>query len=436
MSNPNLIAVMSNNLSGEIYVPGDKSISHRAIILSLLSEGNTIIKNILMADDIKNTIEVSKALGSDIRTIENDIEVVGLGIDGLKKPNNDLDFGNSGTSIRLFMGILCNQNFSTILTGDNSLIKRPMERVAKPLRLMGANIFMNNETAPITISAPRNKLRGITYHLDIPSAQIKSAILLSSLFINEKTLLKVDTQTRNHTENMFRLFSYPIEIGNNSIEIFPGNLKTPKSIDVPGDFSSASFFILAALLAKNSKLIIRDVGLNPTRTGLISILKLMGADILINITKNDEFEPVGDIEVKSSSLKGIEVPYNLISLSIDELPLVFLAAAYANGKTSIRNAKELRYKESDRIKSMVSMLRQFSIEVLEYHDGVTIQGGKITGGEVNSFGDHRIAMTALVASCISKEPIVVKNCENINTSFPSFVALMNSVGMNITSNKS
>lgn len=430
MSNLTLIANPTKTISGTVIVPGDKSISHRAIIFSMLCKGRTKIYNLLESEDVKRTIDVSQSLGTNIITNNQFIDIDGLGIDGISEPKSVLDFGNSGTSLRLFMGILSSQTFTTTLTGDNSLLKRPMERVASPLRLMGANISTNNGKAPVTISPPLGTFHGIDYKLDIPSAQIKSAIILASLFCRNKTILHTDTTTRDHTENMLKLFNYPISTSKNSIEVNPGILESPKIIKVPGDFSSASFFIVAALLSEDSRIIIKNVGLNPTRTGLINILRLMGADIQVNIT-NKNYEATGDVIVSSSKLMGIKVPNKLISLAIDELPLIFLAAAVASGETIIRNAEELRFKESDRIKSMVDLLKNLSIEVNEYQDGLEIKGGNISGGIINSFGDHRIAMTALVASSIAKEKIEVENCENINTSFPSFITLMNSIGMNI-----
>lgn len=430
MSNLTLIANPTKTISGTVIVPGDKSISHRAIIFSMLCKGRTKIYNLLESEDVKRTIDVSQSLGSNIITNNQFIEIHGLGIDGLSEPKSVLDFGNSGTSLRLFMGILSSQTFTTTLTGDNSLLKRPMERVASPLRLMGANISTNNGKAPVTISPPLGTFHGIDYKLDIPSAQIKSAIILASLFCRNKTILHTNTTTRDHTENMLKLFNYPMSKSKNSIEVNPGILESPKIIKVPGDFSSASFFIVAALLSEDSRIIIKNVGLNPTRTGLINILRLMGADIQVDIT-NKNYEATGDVIVSYSKLMGIKVPNALISLAIDELPLIFLAAAVASGETIIRNAEELRFKESDRIKSMVDLLKNLSIEVNEYQDGLEIKGGNISGGIINSFGDHRIAMTALVASSIAKEKIEVENCENINTSFPSFITLMNSIGMNI-----
>jgi 3-phosphoshikimate 1-carboxyvinyltransferase len=430
MSNLTLIANPTKTISGTVIVPGDKSISHRAIIFSMLCKGRTKIYNLLESEDVKRTIDVSQSLGTNIITNDQFIDIHGLGVDGLSEPKSVLDFGNSGTSLRLFMGILSSQIFSTTLTGDNSLLTRPMERVASPLRLMGANISTNNGKAPVTISPPLGTLHGIDYKLDIPSAQIKSAIILASLFCRNKTILHTDTTTRDHTENMLKLFNYPISKSNNCIEVNPGKLVSPKIIKVPGDFSSASFFIVAALLSEDSRIIIKNVGLNPTRTGLISILRLMGADIQVDITNNN-YEATGDVIVSSSKLMGIKVPNELISLAIDELPLIFLASAVASGETIIRNAEELRFKETDRIKSMVDLLKNLSIEVNEYQDGLEIKSGNISGGIINSFGDHRIAMTALVASSIAKEKIEVENCENINTSFPSFITHMNSIGMNI-----
>jgi len=431
MSNLSLIANPCKTVSGKINIPGDKSISHRAIILSMLCTGKTYIHNLLEAEDVKNTIKISKLLGLTIIKHQEFIEINGLGLNGLSKPSDNLDFGNSGTSLRLFMGILSSQNFTSILTGDESLLNRPMERVAIPLKQMGARISMIDGKAPITIKPPKKRLQGINYQLDIPSAQIKSAIIFASLFCKNDSSISFNSITRDHTERMLQLFNYPIISKKNTIKIHAGKLETPRQIDIPGDFSSASFFIVATLIAKKSKVTICNVGLNDTRTGLLQILKLMGADITINITKHDSYEIVGDITIQSSNLHGIRVPKELISLAIDELPLIFIAAANAKGQTIIRNAEELRFKESDRIKSMVSLLKILNIDVTEYHDGLDIRGGSIEGGEINSFGDHRIAMSALIASCASKEKIIVSNCENINTSFPTFISLMNSIGLDI-----
>jgi 3-phosphoshikimate 1-carboxyvinyltransferase len=430
-SERNLLAKKSNNLNGTIAIPGDKSISHRAIMISILAEGKSKIYNFLEAEDTLITINVARQLGIEINQSANFIEVKGNGLAGIQQPLKDLYFGNSGTSMRLFMGILSAQDFPSILTGDDSLSQRPMERVAMPLRKMGAIINMENNQAPIFIQ-PAKEILGIEHALHIASAQVKSAILLAALYANPKTVIVSESVTRNHTELMLQYFGYPIQYNDQQIVLNTGKLRSIDKLEIPCDFSSAAFLILATILAKNSHIILENIGLNSTRIGFLKILEMMGADIKITIDHN-QFEPYGTIEIKSSQLHGINVPKYLIPLSIDELPLVFLAAACAKGKTTVRNADELRLKESDRIKSMKITLTEFSINVVEHNDGLTIEGGTITGGEIDSFGDHRIAMTALIASVCSADEIVVKNTKNIDTSFPNFVEIMNSAGLNIQS---
>jgi len=430
-SEHNLLAKKSTNLNGTIAIPGDKSISHRAIMISMLAEGKTKIYNFLEAEDTLTTINVARQLGIEINQSSNFIEVIGNGLAGIQQPHKDLYFGNSGTSMRLFMGILSVQNFSSILTGDDSLSQRPMERVAVPLRKMGAIINMENNQAPIFIQ-PAKEILGIEHAIDIASAQVKSAILLAALYAKPKTIIVSESVTRNHTELMLQYFGYPIQYNDQKIVLNTGKLRSIEKLEIPCDFSSAAFLILATILAKNSHIILENIGLNSTRIGFLKILEMMGADIKITIDQN-QFEPYGTIEIKSSQLHGINVPKHLIPLSIDELPLVFLAAACAKGKTTVRNADELRLKESDRIKSMKITLNEFSINVDEHSDGLTIEGGTITGGEIDSFGDHRIAMTALIASVCSADEILVKNTKNIETSFPNFVEVMNSAGLNIQS---
>ena len=428
-SERNLLAKKSNNLNGTIAISGDKSISHRAIMISMLAEGKTNIYNFLESEDTLITINVARQLGININQHSNYFEVEGNGLNGIQQPNESLYFGNSGTSMRLFMGILSAQNFPSILTGDESLSNRPMERVAEPLRKMGANINMENDKAPISIY-PAKKLMGVEHVLDIPSAQVKSAILLAALYVNSRTVVVSESITRNHTELMLQYFKYPIKYNDKKIELNTGKLRSIDKLEIPCDFSSAAFLILATILAKNSHIVLENVGLNPTRIGFLKILEMMGANIKTNIDQN-QFEPSGTIEIKSSQLHGIDVPKYLIPLSIDELPLVFLAAACAKGITTVKNANELRLKESDRIKSMKTILTKFSINVVEHNDGLTIEGGRIKGGEINSFGDHRIAMTALIASVCSEDDVLVKNTKNIDTSFPDFVAVMNKIGLNI-----
>ena len=426
-----LIAKYNGPISGRTEVPGDKSISHRAVLLSMLSEGKTHIENCLYSDDVLRTVEVSRLLGSQISENDSTLTVDGVGLKGLKKPLDTLNFGNSGTSIRLFMGVLAAQKFESKLTGDRSLIKRPMDRVADPLIRMGANIETTSGRAPINI-LPTNGLKSINHDLQIPSAQIKSAVLLASLFCSGETIINTKNKSRDHTEIMLKDFSSSIISENNKIHITGGELSSPGIIKVPGDVSSAAFLILATLISKDSELIIENVGLNPTRTGFIEIMKLMGGNIK-TVTKDQtkSSEKIGSITITSSNLRGIKVPKHLITAAIDELPLVFLAGACAKGSTIIRNAEELRYKESDRISSMIKTLNQFTIKTKEFNDGAIIEGGIISGGSIDSFGDHRIAMTALVASCVSEKPIIVENCKNIDTSFPTFKKIMNLIGMNI-----
>jgi 3-phosphoshikimate 1-carboxyvinyltransferase len=426
-----LLAKKQSSISGHISVPGDKSISHRAVILSMISQQTTKVFNILDSLDINRSLSVANSLGIEFKQKKEFLEIQGNGLYGLTEPKKELYFGNSGTSMRLLMGILAAQRFSSILTGDSSLNSRPMERLAKTLRNMGANIETENDHAPVRIY-PSEQIIGCKQILTVPSAQIKSAILLAALYANSDTVVIYDSITRNHTELMLESFGCPISLNDSQIKIKNGELKGRDTITVPGDFSSASFLILATLMAKDSQILIKNVGLNPTRTGFLKILQMMGADITVTIDPSSSFEIQGSIKVRSSNLKGIIVPNNLVSLSIDELPLVFLAAAFANGTTTITNAAELRFKESDRITTMAKLLTEFSIEVKELKDGLVIKGGTITGGEVDSFGDHRVAMTALIASVCSKSDILVHNTKNIDTSFPTFVETMNQIGMNIT----
>ena len=429
-SKQKLLAKKTSSISGVISVSGDKSISHRAIILSMISQKTVKIYNILDSTDTKKSIRAAFNLGIECKRNDGFLEIKGKGLRGLKAPDKELYFGNSGTSMRLFMGVLSAQRFPSILTGDSSLNSRPMERVAAPLRKMGATIILENGHAPVQIY-PSEQIIGLKQKLEVPSAQVKSAILLASLYANSQTVLNPNWITRNHTELMLESLGSEIIYNKNEIILKNGELKGRDTLEVPGDFSSAAFLILATLIAKDSQITIKDVGLNPTRTGFIKILQMMGGNITTKIHSHNSLEIQGSIKVKSSKLYGINVPENLVSLSIDELPLVFLAAACAKGTSTIRNAKELRFKESDRITAMATLLSELSIEVEELKDGLIINGGHISGGEIDSFGDHRIAMTAIVASVCSKTDILVHNTENIDTSFPNFVGTMNQLGMNI-----
>ena len=422
----------SVNISGSICVPGDKSISHRSLILLSISNGVGVISGLLESDDCMATLKIFKMLGVTItKNINNTYTVHGKGLNGLKKTNNDLDCGNSGTSMRLLAGLLAGQKFNSSLVGDESLFKRPMERISSPLKMMGANITLSkNNTAPILIK-PVKKISGIDYKMKIDSAQIKSSIILASLYSSEKTNIFENMPTRDHTENMINFLGGNIIKSDNIITINPKNKLVSKDIDIPGDISSAMFIIVGCLISKESDVLIKNVGLNKLRTGGIQILKMMGASINIINKKTYGPEIVGDIVVKSSLLKGIDIPDKYIASAIDEFPILFIAAANASGKTLLKNAKELRFKESDRLLTMSNGLSECNIRNILTEDGIEIEGGNFTGGTIDSYGDHRIAMSFAIAGLISKKPITILNTKNVSTSFPGFYNLIKDMGLNI-----
>ena len=422
----------SVNISGSICVPGDKSISHRSLILLSISNGIGVISGLLESDDCMATLKIFKMLGVTItKNINNTYTVHGKGLNGLKKTNNDLDCGNSGTSMRLLAGLLAGQKFNSSLVGDESLFKRPMERISSPLKMMGANVTLSkNNTAPILIK-PVKKISGIDYKMKIDSAQIKSSIILASLYSSEKTNIFENMPTRDHTENMINFLGGNIIKSDNIITINPKNKLVSKDIDIPGDISSAMFIIVGCLISKESDVLIKNVGLNKLRTGGIQILKMMGASINIINKKTYGPEIVGDIVVKSSLLKGIDIPDKYIASAIDEFPILFIAAANASGKTLLKNAKELRFKESDRLLTMSNGLSECKIRNRLTEDGIEIEGGNFTGGTIDSYGDHRIAMSFAIAGLISKKPITILNTKNVSTSFPGFYNLIKDMGLNI-----
>lgn len=398
-------------ITGDITVCGDKSISHRAIILSSIANGVVEISNCCLGDDVLNTINVMRELGVEINLQNAMCEIHGVGLHGLKPSQNPLNCGNSGTTMRLLSGLLCAQKFNSVLIGDESLTRRPMLRVAEPLRLMGAKINLtDNSTAPIEIIGEQ-KLQAIDYELLIPSAQVKSAVLLAGLYAPFETRVREKTPTRDHTERLLTYF---------------GNIK------IPGDISSAAFFIVLAAITPSSNLIIRQVGVNPFRTGIIDILKLMGADIELSNHQFFGLEPVADIRVTYAPLHGIEIPNAFVTKAIDEFPAIFIAAATASGNTILRGAKELRVKESDRIKTMCEELKNVGVKTQEYDDGVLIFGDQeFQGGRVNSGGDHRIAMAFAIAGNVAQDEMMIDNCELVKTSFPNFMELANQAGLNI-----
>ena len=422
----------STNISGITSVPGDKSISHRSLILLSISDGIGKITGLLESDDCLATLNVFRMLGVEItKNDENIYTIIGKGIHGLEGTNHSLDCGNSGTSMRLLSGLLCGQKFPSYLIGDSSLSKRPMERISLPLRMMGANINLSkNNTAPISIS-PVRKISGIEYKMPIDSAQIKSSIILASLYSSEKTNIIENIKSRDHTENMINYLGGSITTINNKITVNPEKKLVSNDIEIPGDISSAMFIIVGCLISRKSKVIIKNVGLNELRTGGIEILKLMGANIQIDNIRKYGPEKIGDIIIYSSELKGINIPEKYIANAIDEFPILFIAAANASGKTILKNAMELRFKESDRLASMSKGLLKCNINNTLLDDGIEIEGGKISGATIDSYDDHRIAMSFAIAGIASSSTITILNTENVSTSFPGFDNLMCKMGLKI-----
>ena len=418
---------------GETFVPGDKSISHRAIMMASLANGESEIRGFLPSTDCEATLTAFQDMGVQIDRIdENHLSIQGAGLNSLHAPSTVLDMGNSGTAMRLMAGILCGQSFSSSLIGDESLSKRPMQRITEPLQEMGADISSERNNMPPLLLHPVEQLTGIDYKLPIPSAQVKSCILFAGLYAKGRTCVTEIAATRDHTERMLQAFSYPVVLEKNTVCLEGGGKLLASSVHIPGDISSAAFLIVATLISKNASLTIKSVGTNPTRDGVLKVLREMGANIEIKNKKIFGQEPVADIVVHSSQLHAIEIPSSLIANSIDEFPIIFIAAACARGITTLRGAEELRVKESDRIASMAKGLTSLGIHVIEKSDGIEIEGGNLNGGEVDSHGDHRVAMAFAVASIRSKEAIVVRDVANVATSFPNFVETAASLGLKIS----
>ncbi len=422
-------------MQGEIRVPGDKSMSHRSIMLGSLAEGVTQVTGFLNAEDALATLNAFRAMGVEIEGPEKgNVTIHGVGKHGLKQPEKALYLGNSGTSMRLLAGLLAGQSFDTELTGDKSLSGRPMKRVTEPLATMGAKIeTQDGGTAPLKITGT-GELKAIEYDMPIASAQVKSCLLLAGMYAKGETRIKEPAPTRDHTERMLNGFSYPVTRDKDCASINSAGSLSACNIDVPSDISSAAFFLVGASIAANSDLTLKHVGINPTRTGVIDILRLMGANIEVSNEKSVGGEPVADIRVCSSQLKGIDIPEELVPLAIDEFPVLFVAAACAEGQTRLTGAKELRVKESDRIQVMADGLVALGVDAEATEDGMIIQGrieNSIQGGKVNSHGDHRIAMSFSIAALRATSEIVIDDCENVNTSFPEFFELANSVGLKL-----
>jgi len=427
-----MISSPSAGLKGTFRVPGDKSISHRSIMLGSLANGITEVSGFLEADDALATLSAFEQMGVKIERIgTGKLRIHGVGLHGLKAPQNTLDVGNSGTSMRLLSGILAGQQFDSVLTGDRSLTKRPMRRVLDPLSLMGANVESTAlGTSPLNIKG-KTELTGIHYAMPMGSAQVKSCLMLAGLYAAGTTTIEEPAVTRDHTERMLRGFGYPVSTNKNVVSLEGGGALTATSIDVPGDISSAAFFMVAASITPNSEITLEHIGINPTRTGIIDILLKMGADIRLDNERLVGGEKVADIHVKSSQLIGIQVPENLVALAIDEFPVIFIAAAYAKGTTVVTGAEELRVKESDRIQAMVDGLQSLGVNIEGTSDGAVIKGGLVQPGSIESFDDHRIAMAFAVAGLNAEGTVTVNNCENVSTSFPGFVELATDCGFKL-----
>lgn len=417
-------------IGGTVTVPGDKSISHRALMLGAIANGTTRIRGFLAGEDCIATMNALRAMGVEI-TAADEVTVQGVGRHGLRQPAQPLDLGNSGTGLRLLAGLLCGQDFSAKLTGDRSLCSRPMERIIRPLERMGARIESREGKPPLRVHG-RRRLAGVDYELPIASAQVKSAILLAGLYAAGEVVVTEPAVTRNHTERMLRTMGVELETAGGCIRMQGGQALHARDLEVPADLSSAAFLVLAALLAPDCELIVERVGVNPTRTGFIEILREMGADIALEQPWLAGDEPVADLRVRSSTLHGIDVDPALVSLAIDEFPALFVAASQARGRTRFCGLAELRVKESDRIAVMADGLRRLGIRVDETPDGAVVHAGALSGGAVESAGDHRVAMSFAVAGTIAASPVRVHDADTVATSFPGFVGLMQSVGVRIS----
>ncbi|MEJ6558351.1 MAG: 3-phosphoshikimate 1-carboxyvinyltransferase [Candidatus Thioglobus sp.] len=427
------IAKPATTLSGELKIPGDKSISHRSIMLGSLSEGVTKVSGFLEGEDALSTLKAFQAMGVKIEREDDNVTIHGVGIHGLKKPEKPLDLGNSGTSIRLMSGILAAQAFDSELVGDESLSKRPMGRVINPLKDMGAVIQSNDGKPPLKITGGQ-PLKGIHYDLPVASAQVKSCVLLAGLYADGDTCVTEPAPTRDHTERMLKGLGYDVRVNDNQMCLTGGGKLSATAIQVPSDISSAAFFMVAACIAPKSDITLMGVNINPTRTGVIDILKLMGANLTLSNEREIGGELLADIRIKSSELKGIQIPKALVPLAIDEFPAVFIAAGCAQGETILTGAKELRVKESDRIQVMADGLDILGVKNEVLDDGIKIQGGefKEPTSIIESHHDHRISMSFAVASLRCAYPIEINGVDNVMTSFPNFVDLANSAGMDIT----
>ena len=422
----------SRRVQGELRVPGDKSISHRALMLGGIADGVTEVTGFLASEDCLATLAALRSMGVRIdRPQETQVRVHGVGREGLAAAPASLDLGNAGTAIRLLMGLLAGQRFDSTMIGDASLMRRPMERVAKPLRSMGARIDTTDGKPPVHIRGG-SSLKAIDYVMPMASAQVKSAVLLAGLYADGSTRVTEPSATRDHTERMLDDFGVELFQEGSTVRMAGGQRLRGCRVDVPGDFSSAAFFIVAGCLAAVDGVTLRGVGVNPTRTGLLDILRMMGADIEVQPLSDATAEPIADIRVRRSALRGIRVPENLVPLAIDEFPVLFIAAAAAQGETTVTGASELRVKETDRLAVMAKGLQTLGVSCDLLADGICIRGGSpLKGGRIDSDGDHRIAMAFAVASLLTEGPLEIDDVANVATSFPGFPALARTAGLQL-----
>lgn len=431
-NNIRFIVSPGGSLRGRFRVPGDKSISHRSAMLGALAEGVTRITGFLEGADALATLNAFRAMGVQAEGPEaGGVRIHGVGMHGLQAPDGPLDMGNSGTSMRLLSGLLAGQAFDTVLTGDVSLSRRPMRRVTEPLAQMGARVETEPDGTPPLRIGGGQPLRGIRYDMPVASAQVKSCLLLAGLYAEGETWVREPAPTRDHTERMLEGFGYPVLRERGWVGVRGGGKLQASSIDVPADISSAAFFIVGACIAPGSEVVLEHVGVNPTRTGVLDILSLMGADIELRNRREVGGEPVADIRVHGSSLRGIRIPERLVPLAIDEFPAIFIAAACAEGTTVLTGAEELRVKESDRIAVMAEGLRTLGVDAEPTPDGMVIRGGGIGGGRIDSHHDHRIAMSFAMAGLRAGEEIIIDDCANVATSFPGFDRLAAQTGLKL-----
>ncbi|MGB4505413.1 MAG: 3-phosphoshikimate 1-carboxyvinyltransferase [Syntrophaceticus sp.] len=424
-----LLISPGQGLSGRCSVPGDKSISHRAALIASIAEGETQVFNYSMGADCLHTLQCLERLGVVIEKTDRCIRITGRGLDGLKEPRDILNTGNSGTTMRLLLGLLTGQDFFAVLTGDESLCQRPMGRVITPLAMMGAQIWGRSENryAPLAIRGT-SEVRPIEYRLPVPSAQVKSALLLAGLKAPGTTTIIQPLPSRDHTERMLQVFGASLRMMGNVIHLEGNKRLKGQVVQVPGDISAAAFLIVAATLIKDSEILIQNVGINPTRTGILDVLEMMGAEIEIQNLRSWNNEPVADLLVRSAELRGTVIEGELLPRVLDEIPVLAVAAAAAQGETEINDAGELRVKETDRLRAITTELQKMKVEIKEKPEGLWIRGGQLQGARVSSWGDHRIAMALAIAGLAARGETLVDDAECLDISFPTFSELFRGLG--------